>query len=91
MREQGALVAACKLLVAAANAHEAQEELQRAGLLAEDTAAMATIQSGDLVTIARNALYRLLVNDGWTAPGQVTRDMSRDARLLTEETGAVGG
>jgi hypothetical protein len=31
MREQVALVAACKLLVAAANAHEAQEELQKAG------------------------------------------------------------
>lgn len=35
MREQGALVAACKLLVAAANAHEAQEQLQAKGLLGE--------------------------------------------------------
>ena len=91
MREQGALVAACKLLVAAANAHEAQEELHAQGLLPEQTAALATIQSGDLVSIARNALYRLLVNDGWSPPAQVTREMAQDARLMDEDTGAVGG
>ena len=58
MGEQAALVAACKLLVAAANAHEAQEQRHAAGLLRYDVGALATLQSGDLVTIARNALSR---------------------------------
>jgi hypothetical protein len=91
MAEQAALVAACKLLVAAANAHEAQEDLQRAGLLSDDAGALATLQSGDLVTIARNALYRLLAIDGWVPPEDVRDWMAADKLLIDESVGSAGG
>lgn len=91
MSEQAALVAACKLLVAAANAHEAQEELQARGLLTGDGGALATLQSSDLVSTARTALYRLLVSDGWVPPQQVQQGMDVDRALLDEGTGAYGG
>ncbi len=91
MKDQAALIAACKLLVAAANAHEAQEQLQAAGLLDGTQGALATLQSGDLVTISRNALYRLLILDGWSAPEQVADGMALDRFVLDERTGAEGG
>lgn len=91
VKDQAALVAACKLLVAAANAHEAQEQLRETGLLDDDAGALASLQSGDLVTIARTALYRLLVLDGWTAPEQIRREVLRDRGLLDLTTGASGG
>lgn len=64
MREQAALVAACKLLVAAANAHEAQEQLHAAGLLPGKVGALASLQSGDLVTIARSPFTGCLLPTG---------------------------
>jgi hypothetical protein len=91
MAEQKTLVAACKLLVAAANAHEAQEELRAGGLLDGETGALATLQSGELVSVARAALYRLLVSDGWQPPEQVRRGLSLDRVLADEQTGALGG
>ena len=91
VKDQAALVAACKLLVAAANAHEAQERLREAGLLDGDAGALASLQSGDLVMIARTALYRLLVLDGWTAPDQVRRQVLLDKDVLDLTTGASGG
>ena len=91
VKDQAALVAACQLLVAAANAHEAQERLHEAGLLDGDGGALASLQSGDLVMIARTALYRLLVLEGWTAPEQVRREVLLDKRVLDLATGASGG
>jgi hypothetical protein len=40
---------------------------------------------------ARVALFRCLVETGWEAPEQVTRQIDLDARLVRQPRGAAGG
>ena len=67
------------------------EERMRSGLPLDQDLLDRSLSAAEGVLAARAALYRHLMQQGWSPPETVVRDLAYDEIVLTETDGAVHG
>jgi len=67
------------------------EERMRSGLPLDQDLLDRSLSAAEAVLEARGALYRYLMDHGWTPPDTVVKDLAYDEIVLTETDGAIHG
>lgn len=67
------------------------EERMRSGLPLDQDLLDRSLAAAEGVLEARSALYRYLMEQGWTPPDTVVKDLVYDEVVLTETDGSVHG
>ena len=67
------------------------EDRMRSGVPVDQDLLDRSLAAADGVLQARSALFRHLMDAGWTAPDPVIRDLVYDEIVLSETDGAVHG
>lgn len=67
------------------------EDRMRAGIPIDQEMLDRSLAAAEEVLQARSALYRHLMQSGWTPPDTVVKDLVYDETVLSETDGAVHG
>lgn len=67
------------------------EARMRSGLPPDQDLLDRSLSAAEGVLEARSALYRHLINCGWTPPDSLVKDLAYDEIVLSETDGAVHG
>jgi hypothetical protein len=84
-----AFTAACALYVASVTLNDAALVLRSSDAPTDAVALAGSLTAAMDVSMARGALYEVLIAEGWTPPERVTGRMLADQRLLHEGTGSA--
>ena len=67
------------------------EDRMRSGLPVDQEMLARSLAAAEAVLAARGALYRHLMDTGWTPPATVVKDLAYDEIVLSETDGALYG